>query len=62
MARDKARKVKIFKETYSCDLERKINEFAETHKIIQVDYHFETDEYAVCMVLYEEYEDIFVNV
>jgi hypothetical protein len=45
-------KVKWFGEKFSIDLELKINEFAKTHKIIQISYA--RDKYHSCMVLYEE--------
>ena len=55
------RKVKIFNERSFLDLEKNINSFAKNHKIIQVSYNFTEYSFFHCMVLYEEYDDIFVN-
>lgn len=45
--------VKCFKGQEQCELEYKINKFAEDHKIIQISYSA-IKGYHYCMVLYEE--------
>ena len=46
------KEVKYFSDEYSYELERKINEFAKTHKIISISYSI-TKAWHHCMVLYE---------
>lgn len=56
-----ARKVKMFSNEYMAGIEKEINKFAETHKIIQISYSISRYENHYCMVLYEEHKDIFVD-
>lgn len=57
-----ARKVKMFSNEHITGIEKEINKFAETHKIIQIRYSISRYASHYCMVLYEEYDDIFVNI
>lgn len=55
------RKVKVFRKVDIKRLEEMVNAFGESHKIIQVSFSAEEKCYS-CMVLYEDYKDIFVNI
>jgi hypothetical protein len=56
-----ARKVKMFSNEHMTGIEKEINKFAETHKIIQISYSISRYADHYCMVLYEDYKDIFVD-